>query len=252
MLFNKKSLRAALAGSLVVFLILFTTGCDSNSPTTETAQLSLSFKLASGLAKTSAAIEITEAKILVRELEFELVGDDADDGLDSDSTKLDIEDDEIDDRDDEFKTGMFVVNLDPASTVTNIVQGDIPYGTYDEIEFDIHKPEDTEAIPDDEFRDGSSGNERYSVILRGSKDGQPFELKISESMEQEIEMNTPLVIDEFTTDASVDITVDVNSWFVGENGVELDPTSPDDFPAIVNAIKNSFEGYESPDDDDDD
>lgn len=224
--------------SLFLGLTLITVGCDSAS-TDEGVNTTVQFRVVQSLAaKKAATVVVTEAKLLVRELEFERYEDDS---SKSDSTE---EAEELED----FEFGPFVVDLDVANSTTTAFNGVIPAGSYDEIEFDIHKPGETEDIPDPEFREGTSGNQRYSIIVRGTSDGTPFELKITEDVEQEIEFDQPIIITDETSSVLVDIAVDVNSWFVGESAEELDPLNPLDLDAIQDAIERSFDSDEEIDD----
>lgn len=229
---------ALVAASLLMGL----SACDS-ADSDSAVPTTVTFRIATGsLAKSASHVVVEEAKILVRELEFERIDNDSDSNNESEDTDVDFQE--------EFEVGPFVVSLDPQASTTSVFAGEIPEGIYDEIEFEIHKPEDTEPIPDPEFRDGTSGDERYSVIVRGTMEGQPFEVKARSSMEQELELAQPLVVDAATQSVDVDITVDVASWFVDSDGGDLDPTNATHLSEIENAIQRSFEGSGHDDDED--
>lgn len=140
----------------------------------------------------------------------------------------------------EFKTESFVVNLDPSGTANTVAVGEVPPGTYKRITFKIHKPEDREPIPDPDFREGTSGDQRFSVIVEGQRDGVPFELKVRSSMDQRLDLSSALVLDGTEGEVSVTLQADVADWFVDEDGTALDPLDPNDHDAIADAIKRSF------------
>lgn len=212
---------------LLLFAALIGVGCDS-ADTDGPAPARVTFRALAASSKASA-ISVNEVKLLVRELEFDRADDDSEEGED-------------------FEVENFVVNLALDGTTTTVLEGEIPDGTYDEVEFEVHRPDATEAIPDAEFRDGESGDERYSVIVRGTSDGNPFELKIRRSFEQEVEFAEPIVVDGTTDLIGIAIEVDVSSWFVDEVGAELNPLEAADLPAIESAIERSFDSFEELDD----
>ncbi len=172
------------------------------------------------LAKSQSAIVVDEAKLLLKNVKFTPLSDD--------STGH------------EFKTGKIAVNLRLDGEPTEIGVGAVPADVYKRITFKIHKPEDDETPPDPEFKEGTSGQQRFSVIVRGTKDGMPFELKIRKSMDQRVDLVPPLVIDETTGDVNVTLLTDLSAWFVGKDGRALDPMNPADEDEIADAMKASF------------
>ncbi|GIV58157.1 MAG: hypothetical protein KatS3mg042_1070 [Rhodothermaceae bacterium] len=210
--------RYTLALSLLV-LTLGLTACDSD-PNGDTPQVTLRIAAENAPAKGQSAIVIEEAKLLLKNIKFTPVSDD--------STGR------------EFKTGMIAVTLNLDGQPNEIAVGTVPPDTYKRITFKIHKPEDDETPPDPDFKEGTSGDQRFSVIVRGSKDGQPFTLKIRKSMDQRVELVPPLVIDETTGDINVTLLADLSRWFVDEQGRGLDPLNFDHHDAIADAIKDSF------------
>lgn len=221
-------------------LIFSLTGCDSTGSGGNQASLSLSL-IATNSIQTSQKqqvvaqnnhVTITEAKMLIRRIEF----------------KSDLEDDGIADDSLDFQTDPLVVILNLDGNVNEIAVTDVEPGSYDEIEFDIHKPEDMETPPDPDFRIGDSGDERFSIIITGTYNGQNFVYRSNENMEQEMELTTPLIITEDTENINVTLKVNVSNWFVDESGNQLDPLNPDNESDIDDSIERSFENvYEDND-----
>jgi len=217
---------------LPIVLMLFV-GCNSTG--TDPAQPTLALSIAarnapqfSGKQNTtveSSHITISEAKMLIREVE--LKSDREDDGIADDSL--------------DFKSESFVVVLNLDGTPNEVALSEVPSGTYDEIEFEVHKPEDNETPPDPDFKTGTSGDERFSIIISGSYDGQDFIYRSRVNMEQEIELNTPLSITEDSGPANLTMLVDLSEWFMDENGKLLNPTNPENENAIDDSIRRSFE-----------
>ena len=170
-------------------------------------------------SRGGALVTVDEVKLLLKTIKFTRVDDDA----------------ELD-----FRSEMVAVTLDLSGQATSVAVADIPPDAYKRITFVIHKPEETEPIPDPEFRDGPSGDQRYSVIVRGTADGEPFELKVRESIQQRIELQPPLMIDEGSGPIKVTLLADVGAWFVSEDGDPLDPRLGDDADEIADRIDDTF------------
>ncbi|MBX2989849.1 MAG: hypothetical protein KF749_01635 [Bacteroidetes bacterium] len=205
--------------SALVLAAVTLTGCSKESITSPTdgENFSLSIASPSSVQKTGGALTIESAKILVKNIKFHQFP--SDNGVD-------------------VKVGPFAVTLNLNGPVHQVAASNVPVGKYDRIRFRLHKPEDFEPIPDQEFREGESGQLRYSVIVRGTYNGQSFVFKSRQNASQEIRLTTPLSV---TNDEIVNVTlvVDPESWFV-RNGQALDPTVPGNAQTIDDAIKASF------------
>jgi hypothetical protein len=207
----------AITGSLMLL-----SGCSNNPVTTSTTgtgtgtgsddNISLSVQSADNIGD-NAGLEITEAKGLLTEIEVE---------SDSASTRV--------------KAGPIVVNLDVAGLNKVMASGIIPTGTYRKIKFQLHKPEDNETIPDPEFREGSSGNQRYSFIIKGRYNGTPFVYKSRKTVNIVMALTSALNL---TAKSNLTILFDKTKWF--QNGSStIDPSSGSDDDMIDDNIKNSF------------
>lgn len=223
-------------------LLILLSGCESTATKSNVSSISLSFATQnSSQAKQqknariqSNHVDITEAKMLIREVEF----------------KSDLEDDGVPEDSLDFSTDSFVVSLNLDGSVNEVAVSEVPEGRYDEIEFDVHKPEDDETPPDSDFKVGDSGDERFSIIIRGTFDGEDFLFRSNENMEQEIELASPLEIDQDTENINVTLTVDISQWFIDEDGNVLDPNNPENEDAIDESIERSFEdAFEDNDED---
>ena len=237
---TKLPIRILIASLALAFTL---TGCDTTGSDGDQPVLSLSFvakntgnvaKATLGTAEKSSHVTITSAKMLVRKIEF----------------KNDLEDDGLADDSLDFETGPFVVELNLDGSLNTVAVNNVPAGQYDEVEFDVHKPEDNETPPDPDFKIGTSGDERFSIIIQGIYDGEDFTYRSSENMDQELELLSPLNITEDTGSINVTLTVDLSEWFVDENGSPLDPTSGANENAIDESIERSFEdAFEDNDED---
>lgn len=227
-------------GLLITFLLtlLFITACDTTENTNGT--LALSFSKGSTPQKPTDDIQLNEVKILLRDIKLERESDDDSEGEDGNY-----------DKDCEYvKVGPFVVNLNINGPTTDFVVNYIPAGIYDELEFKIHKPKTSETSPDPEFKDGDDNSLRYSVIVKGVYNLNPFVYKSRKSVHQELEFEKLLVVED-NTSTNLTITVDPYTWFYKE-GVLLDPTNPANESEIDNNIEHSFKKAFEDDDHDGD
>lgn len=199
---------------------LFVTGCKDNPASPETGP-AISLSIAahnSGLAALSSnTLTLESAKVLLKRIQFHRFPS-------NDSSDI--------------KTGMIAVSLNLNGPVNTVAASNVPAGQYDRIKFRIHKPEETEPIPDPDFREGASGDLRYSVIVRGTHNGRAFVFKSREVTYQEIRFATPITVGNNQM-VNVTLVVDPASWFV-RNGATLDPADESNRQRIDEAIKESF------------
>ncbi len=203
---NTQKTKGAMRKLSVIIMLFFIAfyGCDDNSTEVQESGLSITFFSEGSLQKIQIdTLQLNTVKALIRNLKFKSASS-------SDSSDI--------------KLGPFVVHLNPNGINNEVLISNIPPGSYDRIRFEIHKLEDSETPPDPEFKDGESGSERYSVIIKGSFNSSPFTYKSRRSTYQDIELQTPITIDD---NMSVNLTITVNpySWFFDE-GVYPVPCDP--------------------------
>lgn len=205
---------------LSMFLILLTfafIGCE-NSTDVQTNGLSVSFFSEGTMAKVqNNSIRLNEIKVLIRKLKLDRVNS---------NESSDV------------KIGPFVIHLNPNGINTGVQVSDAPTGIYKRVKFEVHKLEDFEIPPDPEFREGESGSERYSIIIKGEFNNTPFVYKSQRTTYQKIEFQTPLIIE---NNSSVNLTIKVNpySWFFDE-GEYMDPSDESNRSEIEMNIEHSF------------
>jgi hypothetical protein len=178
--------------------------------------LTLSLKSSGSGNDDPLNIVIDQAKLLVKKVEFEVQGTE---------------------NESEVEEGPFVINIDLAGGVKEISAGTIPSGTYDKVKFQIHKPDDNETPPDPEFKDGNSGNQRYSFIIKGTINGEPFVYKSKKSIDLSIDLVSPVNVQNIQNNITVLLTQRI--WFL-INGNTVDPREPSHENEIDDNLKNSF------------
>ena len=213
---------------IVSLSILFLFSCEqAEDDLTSTASLSFAVPASGALLKPSNSdVQLDSVKILLKTIQFH--SEDEGDSLD-------------------FKTEPQILNLALDGSVNTLHAADIPLGTYNKVSFRIHKPEDDEDPGDPDFKEGTSGNERFCVVIDGTYEGTAFTFKSRRSTKQRVDIDPPLVIDEEGLEVNVTLTVDVNSWFMDEDGNPLNPLEEGDEDEIDDAIRRSFRGFRDDD-----
>ncbi|MFQ5762754.1 MAG: hypothetical protein ACE5PO_06940 [Candidatus Bathyarchaeia archaeon] len=225
-----------ISGFIFVFL-----GCDDNNAVGSAtgARVSLSTKYASSQASPKMgssslpgvsavdSIEITRARFLLKEIELESVlGDSL-----------------------EYEAGPLVVELDLSGSVNTIAVGDVPLGTYDEIEFEVHRIdssdlEDQGLVNSPEFQDFMQGD-RYSIIIDGTmfapQGPTTFQFRSRVNEEQEYNLSPPLVLNTEGQVANVTLIISSANWFRAVNGSLLDPTKSSNENQISDNLKASID-----------
>ena len=245
-----------LQTTLAALLVLAACG-DGTGPTTG-AQLSLTFATgasAGGAAAPSSftgpmavsftdgtnTLDITEVQVVLREIELERV----------EVAECDDVEPEPDGCE-EFEIGPLLVDLPVDGSTSTDIEIMIPPGTYDEVEFEIHKvddddPEDEQFLLDNPTMDGKS------IVVVGTYNGVDFNYETDLNEDQEFDLVPSLVIGEDTPPTNVTIRFDLSTWFVDGSGNLFDPATalkgePNEDLA-ENNIENSIEAFEDEDED---
>ncbi|HEX6575256.1 MAG TPA: hypothetical protein VF042_09815 [Gemmatimonadaceae bacterium] len=138
----------------------------------------------------------------------------ADRGRDHDEDDGNDDDDEC-----EFEGGPFIVDL-PLDGAATIATEDVPAGTYDSFRFKI---DDLESDDDDEDDDRARSPEllnqmrvaypnfpsRASLVVKGTKDGQPFTVYFRSKIRITQPISPPLTI---PGDQELTVTIDPTAW----------------------------------------
>lgn len=150
--------------------------------------------------------------IVVREVELKRVSDDDCDtlvGADHDACEA-------------FEAGPILLEVPLDGSVAEIMASDVPPDVYDELEFDIHKPED-DSTEDIEFLRRHPDFKGVSIRVEGTFDGDGFVFLQDLSEERELALIPPLVVDEGSSTVNLTLELDIGSWFVGPSLSLVDP-----------------------------
>jgi hypothetical protein len=234
--------------------ILLAIACTGTSDPTRSAEVQVSFatRAASGAGFSAGrtatlsdtvvvgtdTLILTSVELVLREIKLQRV------------ETPDCDDDDCE----EFALGPVLVSLPltPGAQVAFSLDS-AAQGSYDEIELEIHKPDDGD--PEDQaFVTQHPDFADISIRVRGTWNGVSFEFTTDINEEQELELVPPVVIGQ-GVGTNITILVDVSTWFV-VSGVLVDPSDPSVADQIEENIKISLQAFEDPDgdgsDDDDD
>lgn len=226
------SKRVGLFFSAVLLLVQMS--C-SNSPTSSEPTgglIKISIKSvgntsSNSLNKSASFVTLTSVRVVIEEIEFENSLEDS----------LDFELEEP-----------FVRDLLIGSTIQEIETIQVPFGSYKEMEIEIDElgPDDGAVYSENpQLQDISI----YAAGFVTGNSDQTFIFTTDLEAEQEQEFDPPLVLDENSLSTNVVLTINMDLWFVDENGSFLDPRSLANKSKIEGNIKNSIDAFEDEDDD---
>ncbi len=160
-----------------------------------------------------------------------------------------------DDACEEFAAGPVLVSLPLGPGAEERFALVIPAGTYTEVEFDIHKPDDGNPV-DQAFVAANPAFADISIRVQGTFNGTAFVYTSDLNVEQELPLLPPLVITDASSATNLTILVDVDRWFRTAAGSLIDPATANKDGAnegvVKENIKNSVEAFEDEDRDGDD
>ncbi|MDT8437122.1 MAG: hypothetical protein RRA92_10265 [Gemmatimonadota bacterium] len=194
----------------------------------------------------ASELVLTRVAMVLREIELEQqFDDDCDDRISG-----------FDDECEEFNSGPRILELPLDGSVEQVLAIDgVPADTYDEIEFDIHKPEDDTA-EDIAFLQQNPDFRRVSIRVEGTWNGEPFVYLTDLNEEQEMPLVPPLVVTEGGSPVNVTFRVDLDGWFRALDGSLVDPRTANEGGAneslVEENIERSIDLFEDDDRDGDD
>lgn len=186
-------------------------------PTTETGSAQAQGSSASSEFVQDDGIHslvMTRVAMVLREIELKRRNHDDCDAL------TDFEEDSCE----SFEVGPFLLELPLDGSVLEIVTTEVPPDVYDEVEFEVHKPEDDSA-QDLRFLQEYPAFKGVSIRVEGTFDGQAFVFLQDLNEERELSLSPPLTVEEGLGTVNLTLEIDVSSWFTAGGGFLLDPRS---------------------------
>ena len=201
-------------------------------------------------------LTLDKVEMVLREIELKRADRDVvcgeDDANSDDDSNDDSSDDASADDCEELEFGPVLFDLNLGGGATQVFTVEVAAGSYDKLEFEIHKPEDDGDANDAAFLAAHPDFRDVSIRVSGSYNGTPFTYVTDLGEEQEQALVPPLSV---ATAAATDLTlfVDVNGWFRTGAGTLVDPASANVGGAnqslVENNIENSFDAFEDGDHD---
>ena len=210
--------------SVFAAFIFYYNGCSDDSVTTPTNQdnLEMSYTSTSDTTDNIGILILDTVKVLINNIKLKIASS-------SDTT--------------DFKPGPYVLYLNFNTGVNFIGSGYIPVGTYDKVQFDIHKLGSTEPAPDPEFRD--TNGVTYSVIAKGTYNNVGFIFKTDKGAKQKLNFPNALIVTETRTNITLQVRPYI--WFIDSNNEYMDPSNPANRNEIesnmIDNIKASFKAF---------
>jgi hypothetical protein len=229
-----------------IALILAASGCSSTSTPDMAAAVQVSFATQAAPALAAArsgltsdtvvtgsdTLVLTSVEVVLRQIELK------------NAQSADCATVAGDDGCEEFEIGPVLVNLPlTPGAQQEFALDSIPNGTYDRIDFEVHKPDNGDP-QDQAFITANPDFASTSIRVRGTFNGQAFEFTTELDIEQELALSPVLTV---TDGSSINVTifVDVGTWFL-VNGAVVEPTAGNQ-SAIEQSIKDSFKAFEDDD-----
>ncbi len=234
-------------GKIVIIaglVTLIVTGCSDGTGPGQADKLAMTLRVAAtSLAPAAQAPEsvtvgghtlvLGKIELVLRDIRFKRVENGAD----------------CDDACERFGTGPLLLDLPLGGAPERVVSVVVDTGTYRQVEFRIHKPEDEDG--DASFLAAHPDLRKVSVRVTGRYDGRGFVYVSDLTAKQRNDLAPPLVVG---SKAATDVTlkVDVATWFAA-GGLLIDPATalkgqPND-NVVRDNIRRSFHWFEDKDHD---
>jgi len=171
---------------------------------------------------------LTKVELVLKEIELKRQNDDACDSLGGENDGCE-----------EFETGPFLLDLPLGVGVSHQVTITADSGTFDEIEFKIHTPEDDGDAADQAFVAAHPDLQNVSIRVTGTFNGVDFVFITDLNADEEVTISPPLVV---AADGNVDVTLMVNvaGWFLNSAAV-IDPSLALKGGPLEGVVKNNIE-----------
>lgn len=189
-------------------------------------------------ARGGDELVLDSVQVVLREIELKRVeDDDCDDDLASDDCE-------------KVEAGPRLLHVPLEGSVDHVVTVSVPAGSYDELEFEIHKPDDDDA-EDRAFLQEHPTFEDVSVRVKGSFNGESFVFVQDLNEDQERDLVPAMVVGDDGAEVSLTLRLAVDGWFVRPDGSLVDPVTAAkggvDEDLVEENIERSIEVFEDAD-----
>jgi hypothetical protein len=148
--------------------------------------------------------------------------------------------------------GPMLVTLPLDGALDHVASLELPVGTYEKADFDIHAPVASDSA-DDAFLSEHPGLDSVSVRVDGTWNGQDFTLERRLELHERVALQPPLEVTDGGTPTNLTLTFDVRTWFVDADGRLIDPATAaaggPNAEQVAQNIRRSLRGFEDRDQD---
>jgi len=152
---------------------------------------------------------------------------------------------------DELEAGPALVDL-PLGGIERTFTADVPAGSFDALEFQIHKVSSEGDAADQDFLKAHPDFAGISIRVKGTFNGAAFSYTSALDVEQELKFEPPVVV-EAGKPASVTIKLDLDGWFRSAGGTLVDPATAaagaENEDLVRDNIVRSFHAFQDNDED---
>lgn len=146
----------------------------------------------------------------------------------------------------DFEVGPVLVDLPLTAGTDQQVAVNIPPGSYTEIKFTVHKV--TGDAVDSAFVRQHPEFLNQSIRVQGTYNGTPFTYQSDLDVDQELHLDSALVVSDTTTSTNLTIRVVLADWFRSSNGGLISPSTANvggvNEGIVKENIKNSMKAFE--------
>lgn len=173
------------------------------------------------------SLTLTRVAVVVRDVELEAAGGECDGDGGSETTCRD------------FESGPVLVELPLDGSVATVAGVDVPEGTYDEVEFNIHAPT-RGSTEDNALLEEHPEFEDVSVRVEGTYNGSSFVFEQDLMDTQERTLSPALEVTGDGGSVNLTLQLDVSSWFVDAGGSLVDPETANKGGANENLVEENI------------
>jgi hypothetical protein len=206
----------APAGPRTLSLSVSASQVDSTNPTVNTAS-------ASGITQNDGThtLTLSSVQLVVRRIELaraDTVCSQGDDDGEHASEWHRVGDCE------ELALGPVLVDVPLDGQVDKVFSVQLPEGTYQGVELQIHRPSHRNQS-DLDFLQANPDFDSVSIRAEGTFDGTPFTLVERVEARQRYAIDPPLVVTATSDPTNITLHLDVSTWFLRQDSTLVDPTT---------------------------
>lgn len=200
-----------------------TSGGGGSSASTSLAGPSFSIEQSDG----TNSLTLTRVAVVVRDVELEAVDAEcAEEGGEETVCR-------------DFESGPVLLELPVDGSVATVATVDVPEGTYDEVEFNIHRPT-RGSEEDNALLQSHPDFEEVSIRVEGDYNGDSFVFEQDLMETQERTLSPALEVSGDGSSVNLTLRLDVTTWFTDGEGDLVDPETANKGGSNENLVEENI------------